>query len=232
MNNLYEFGGVCDVIIKCHSARKIGNKNYSEGEPYTILKDVYVTLAYKNTTSSVEAKSNNVAYRKGLPDIVNIGGVTLTDKVCDLIATRCNNSIVTKTYEAIGDSTRIYLPEKYITGSVFVYHNNERFLDFTEAEDSLFGRFMTGEKYLIFYSTKINNNCFEFETPSYGYFTLDIIGKGNLNKKTKDVYLNFPTVSLMSVPVFDMVNGNLLNSPLQFECIHRGQKAATFAVSN
>ena len=29
---------------------------------------------------------------------------------------------------------------------------------------------------------------------------------------------------------FDMVNGNLLNSPLQFECIHRGQKTATFVL--
>ena len=232
MNNLYEFGGVCDVIIKCNSERQIGNKTYDAGEPYTILNDVYVNLGYKNIISDGGAKNNIIAHRVGLPDIVNISGLTLTDKVCDLIATRVTDTVITKACEVIGDNTKIYMPEQYIHGSVFVYYKNERITNFTEHNDYLNGSFQSGEKYLIFYSIKVDNCSFNFNTPTYGYFSLDICGKGNLNKKTKDIYLNFPAVSLMSVPVFDLVNGNILNAPLQFECIHKAQKNSTFKVGD
>ena len=51
-NNLYEFGGSCDVIIRCNTDRVIGGTNYKANEPYTILKDVYCSLQYRNTLSA------------------------------------------------------------------------------------------------------------------------------------------------------------------------------------
>ena len=47
MNNLYEFGTSCDVIIRCPFDTEIGGQFYKAGSPYTILKDVYYNLSYK-----------------------------------------------------------------------------------------------------------------------------------------------------------------------------------------
>lgn len=232
MNNLYEFGGMCDVVIKCNSERKIGNKTYAAGEPYTILKDVFVNIGYRNTTSEASAKNNIAAHRSGMPDLVNLSNLTLTTKVCDLIATRVQPQTITKYYTAIGEDGVIYLPETFVSNSTYVYNRNERFVDYSENEDRLTGQFVEGGEYLIFYSVLVDNTYYDFNVPSYGYFTLDIIGKGNLDKKTKNVYIHLPAVSLISTPVFDLINGNILNTPLQFECIHRGQSNSYFVVGD
>lgn len=233
MNNLYEFGGACDVIIRCNNERIIGGKTYKANEPYTILKDVFVSLGYKNITSDSGAKKNVIAHREGLPDIININGITLTTKVCDLIAERTREvRYINKVCECIADNGKIYLPETPADKTLFIYKNNELFTTFIIENDILKGEFIEGQSYLIFYSVLSDNICFNFNVPSYGYFSLDIIGKGNVDKITQNVYLNFPAVSLISVPVFDLVNGTILNAPLQFECIHRGQKEAFFAVGD
>lgn len=232
MNNLYEFGGVCDVIVRCNSERTIGNRTYKSGEPYTILKDVYVNVGYRTTISDASAKNNVLSNREGLPDVVNISGVTLTDKVCNLIATKEKQGIITKSYEAVADDGVIYMPETYIPDSVYIYRGNELITDFTVENDKLLGVFEEGQTYLIFYSVLMSANCFNFEIPSFGYFSLDIIGKGNIDKKSKNVYISFPAVSLISVPVFDLVNGTILNAPLQFVCVHRMQKPPIFVLGD
>ena len=232
MNNLYEFGGVCDVIIRCNSERKIGQRTYQAGEPYTILKDVYVNVGYRTTMSDASAKNNVLVHRAGLPDLVNISGVTLTDKVCNLIATQENSARITKSIEVIADDGVIYMPEDYIKDSVYIYYNNIRIEDFTTEGDKILGSFVESVSYLVFYSILASGSCFNFEVPSFGYFALDIVGKGNIDKKSKNVYISFPAVSLISVPIFDLVNGTILNAPLQFECIHRMQKSPVFVLGD
>ena len=73
-------------------------------------------------------------------------------------------------------------------------------------------------------------SCYDFTTPHYGYFTLEIIGKGNQDKISNQVYIKLPAVSLMSTPVFDLVNGNLLHAPLQFQCVHQNQQKSYFNI--
>lgn len=227
MNNLHEFGGVCDVIIKCNSERAIGEKTYKAGEPYTILKDVYVNIGYQNTTSEGSAKNNIYAHRSGSPDTISISGLTLTDKVSNLIATKIQQSVVTKYCECIADKNTIYMPEPYIKNSVYIYYNGEK-INCKEQDDCLTGNFTNGYIYTIFYSVAVTQHCYDFTVPSYGYFSLDIIGKGNTNKKSNNIFISCPAVSLVSVPVFNLVNGTILNAPLQFTVIDKNQKPATF----
>ena len=232
MNDLYEFGGVSDVIIRCNSDRTIGNQLYKAGQPYTILKDVLVQIGYRNTTSDSSAKTNILANREGLPDLISIGNIVLNTKVCDLIADRTSAQAHTKYIEYIAEDNKIYLPEAPIQNTVYVYYKNQLLTDFTINNDILFGNFISGEKYVIIYSVLSDNICFNFNVPSYGYFSLDIIGKGNLNKQTQNIYIHFPAVSLISNPIFNLVNGSILNAPLQFTCIHRGQSESYFSIGD
>jgi hypothetical protein len=231
MNNLYEYGGSCDVIIRCNSERKIGNKTYKEGEPYTILKNVFCNLTYKNNTSEGFAKTNVLAAREGKPDIVNITNIVLNEKICDLIATRQNTGIFLIHADCIADGNKLYLPETPDSSTVFVYDKNLNLIDCTVQEDTIVGVFEEGEAYLVFYN-KIIESAFDFTTPHYGYFSLEIFGHGNINKGTGNIYMKFPAVSLMSVPVFNMVNGTILSAPLQFECIYKSQTDPYFGIGN
>lgn len=229
MNNLYEFGGSCDVVIRCNSERTINNKQYKAGEPYTILRDVFCSLQYKNNTAEANAKTNIVATRQGSPDIVNISNIVLNDKICDLIATRNGFKYITKVYEGYGENGKLYLPQKP-EGSIFIFKGSIAINEFEINDYILTGNFEEGASYLVIYQILTQHSCFEFDTPHYGYFSLEIIGKGNQNKKSENIYMSFPAVSLMSVPVFDLVNGTLLNTPLQFECIHHRQNKAYFNI--
>ena len=224
MNNLYEFGGTCDVVIRCKTARTIGGKTYQANEPYTILHDVYCNMQYKNIVSDGSAKNNIIYTRTGAPEIISFSGVTLTEKINDLIARRINSQLIGKTHTSMAQNGTLYLPETPVVDSIFVYHNNQSFTDFTVENDKLIGAFESDTEYLIFYDVQSEYSCFDFTTPQYGYFILDIVGKGNKDKTSNDIYIRIPAASLMSVPVFDLVNGDILYAPMQFKCIDQHHK--------
>lgn len=230
MNDLYEFGGSCNVVIRCNSERNIGGVTYSANEPYTILEDVFVSLGYKNIASQGNAKNNIVATRQGLPDTIDISNVTLTDKVNCLIAEKTPSKIIGKHYYGIAVNGVIYLPERPVDEQIFIYYKNSRIQDFSVQNDTIVGNFINNERYLIFYNIMSENSCFDFETPHYGYFSLEIIGTGNTDKVSEEVYIRIPAASLMSVPIFDLVNGNILHAPLQFQIIHQNQNKAYFNI--
>lgn len=231
-NDLYEFGGQCDVIVRSAYGTKINGVTYAENEPYTILKDVFVRLDYDSTESGATAKTNITASHAGYPDAISISNVQLTSKICDLIATNNNNvSCISKYYEAESDGRAIYLPEEPIKDSVFIYYKGKRQEGFVVTDTAIYcDYFVPGEKYLVFYDVPMNTS-YDFEIPHYPYFALDIIAKGNTNKRSENCYMKFPATALVAVPVFDLVNGSILNVPLKFICIYRNQKKPYFCIN-
>ena len=232
MNDLYEVGGACDVVIRCNSNRTIGGKEYFAGEPYTILHDVYVQMDYATNNSQANAKKNVIATRNGMPETVRIYNVTLTEKVCDLIATRTEPKPIGKVYETTAEDGVIYLPEAPATGA-YIYCGSrlvpyERMVDYKIYSSE----FDDNESYLIMYDVISEVPCFSLSLPQYGWFELNIIGKGNLDKMTSNVFIRIPACSLLSVPVFDMVRGNILNAPMTFACITQNQEEPYFCVGN
>jgi hypothetical protein len=69
-----------------------------------------------------------------------------------------------------------------------------------------------------------NGNSYSFEIPYYAYFSIEIFAKGNSNKSTQSIYMNFDAASIASVPNFNILNGGLLNTPLVFKLIYQNQK--------
>ena len=231
MNDLYEFGGLCDVVIRCCSARTIGGKNYIANEPYTKLEDVYVNIEYVTTSSEANAKQNILNTRVGLPNRVQILNTPLTKKVCDLITTSITAQTIGKTYCGEASGNKIYLPETPCDNQLFIYDKEQRVDNFrVEGYIITSDNFINGKQYLIFYNVLAEGNCFDFTTPHYGYFCLEITGKGNTDKTTTDMYIKIPAASLASTGVFDFVRGNILKSPLVFMCIHQNQEQAYFNI--
>ena len=231
MNDLYEFGGACDVVIRCNGNRTIGGKEYFAGEPYTILHDVYVQMEYATNNSQATAKKNVLATRNGAPENIRIYNVTLTQKVCDLIATRSTKTKkIGRVYETNAEDGTIYLPEVPAAG-VYVYCGNELIpyetIDGYIIKSSAFNEY---DNYLVFYDVASTKNCFNFNLPQCGWFELEIYGKGNTDKTTEDVYIRMPACSLLAVPVFDMVRGNILNVPMTFSCITQNQEEPYFCI--
>ena len=86
--------------------------------------------------------------------------------------------------------------------------------------------------YRIFYDIEASNYSYDLMAPHYGYFTIEIIGHGNTDKHSKEIYMKFPACSLMSTAMFNFINGDILNAPLQFECIYKNQPKPYFHIGN
>lgn len=233
MNELYEFGGSCDVIIRCNNTQTIGSKTYYPNEPYTILTDVYVNITYVVNSSEQNARKSTIAAREGFPDKVQIFNVPLTTKILDLVTSRTDTKNIARTYCAKSIDKRIYLPEIPNLNNLFVYNGEQRIDGIVvENNDIIYSEeFNDEEDYLIFYEVPSSNICFNFDTPYYSYFSLDIIGQGNQDKVTNGIYIKIPACSLMTTGVFDFVQGNILKSPLIFNCIQQNQEKAYFSIT-
>lgn len=231
MNDLYEYGDLCDVIIRCNSERSIGGKFYKANEPYTILRNVMVNLSYRTTNSESSAKNNILATRDGLPDYVSISAVELTDKIMCLVAEKQKQKMLSNFCECEAWGGEIYLPAAKECGNIWLYDIDHNLVtEYIVEDDKLVGSFHEGGTYLAFYDYISEHQCFSFDTPHYGYFTLEIFGKGNHDKTSAPLYIKFPAVTLMSVPVFDFVSGQILHAPLNWQIIHKGQEQSYFYI--
>lgn len=232
-NKLYEFGGTADVILKSRIEQTINGVTYAANEPYTVFKDVSVELQYDSyTTNGAGGISNktNLSIRQGQPTKIALFGCPLTDKVCNLIFTQEKETTYTetchKTLVCLEDG-KLHLTTSNIQ-SMFVYDDEYNkvgvFAASDIAEQCVTGNFVAGRRYLVFQTLVKTGKIYKFDMPIYPYFSLEIIGKGNTDKKTSGVYLNFDAVSLVSTPALDIISGGMLNAPLVFDIIYKNQK--------
>lgn len=227
-NTLYEYGGVADVLIKCKTARTIDGINYKEGEPYTMLKDVHIQLNYEQRAVDASAKKPIMSSADGRPYEIIISGVPLTRKLANLILTERNEQYEYTKREIItcwANGELQLNSEVAENDSIFCYDNDFNKIEITSTNKStILGDFTANSEYLVFYTTVDTGNAYKFEIPYYAYFSIEIFAKGNADKKTNNVYMNFDAAALTSVPNFNILNGGLLNTPLVFKLIYQYQK--------
>ena len=218
MNNVYEFGGVADVLLRVKSERTIADTTYSANEPYTMLKDVTVQFVYEQINKQADSKRPVYSANAGRPVQLAIGGVPLTQKIANLILTHENASSYQRTRKEIVMCENEQLNTCYqaLPDTKFIFNKN-----MARVHES--GPFINGEEYLVFYQTEEQGDKYNFEVPSYGYFSVEIFMKGNTNKITNDVYMHFDALSLVTVPNFNIMSGGMLNTPLVFNIIYINQ---------
>ena len=216
-NNIYEFGGVADILLRVKSERTIANTTYHANEPYTMLKDVSIQMIYEQETKQGNGARSVYSTNSGRPSQLIIGGVPLTQKVANLILTN-NNTTYSRTHKEIINykaGTDLKLRHKSLDGSIFIFNHE---MEHVKYED------MTDGEYLVFYQTECEGDKYSFEVPSYGYFSVEVFMKGNTNKISNDVYMHFDALSLATVPNFNIMNGGILNTPLVFNIIYNKQE--------
>lgn len=227
-NNIYEFGGIANILIRCKTAQTICGKSYKPHEPYTLLKDVYVNYTYEQKDSASNAKKPVLSANSGRPTQITVSKVPLSQKVANLVLTADDNSFYKKTHmENVNCLVEgeLFVNYRPIAETLFVYDEAMNLIEGVSAQDqTIHGTFTKGEKYLVFYEELAAGNKYSFEIPYYPYFEVDVFIKGNTNKISNDVFMHFDAVSLAAVPNFNIYEGGILNTPLVFNVIYAHQE--------
>ena len=226
---VYEIGSPCQVMISVNSERTIGGKQYSAGMPYTILKDVNVSLLYENVTSEQNAKVPIFAARNARPYQLNISNLPLKKKVFDLMLTEDRGDTYIKTWEVVNPATEFYVSKQIEQSKpVFVLDADGNLLEVQSISGS---RVILKEgipEFISYFYRSETASSYSFEVPQFGYFSLDIHTVGNIDKNTSKCFMNFPAVSLISNPSFDFSKGaNIANTNLTFDIIYNRQPQPT-----
>lgn len=234
MNTLYEYGGIANVLIKTNVETEIGGKVYKAGEPYTMLKDVYVVLGYEQATTPIAAKKPVSSSQSARPYRITITNITLTKKVANLILTKCvddtfTRTIIEKAYPIDGE---LYLANEIAANTpVFVYDSSGAAVSVKDSTaNTIVADFENDQEYTVYYSIAATGTKYKFEIPHYPYFTFEIEGKGNKDKLTNSVYFKFPAVSLVTVPNLDLVYDGILSTPLVCDLIYQYQEEPTIVM--
>ena len=227
MNNIYEFGGVADVLLRFRTAQTVCGKTYEAGEPYALIKNIYVSFNYDEKTTTQSGKRPVLSARNARPDQISLSRVPLSQKIANLVLTSSADAKYTRTrMESISCYEEGELETNYaVADSIFVYDEDMNRIDDIEVKDTIVvGPFELNKKYSVFYKTEAIGDKYQFEVPYYPYMELEIFMKGNTNKISNDVYMNFNAVSLVSVPDFNIYEGGILNTPLVFNVVYAHQE--------
>ena len=231
-NRIFEFGGEADVLIKFKNERIVDGVKYAANEPYTFLQDAQIQLSYQNNTSNSNSGAGaraSISTHNGRPSQIMITGTPLTKKICDLILTKqeSNNYSFTKREITICVEENWIQLNSMPVDIVYVYDNQLNLVEKSSTYTNdcrVNGKFKVNEQYLVFYKVESEGDVYNFEIPHYPYFSIELFAKGNTNKITNDVYMNFDAVSLASVPNFNVNYGGILNTPLVFNIIYQNQE--------
>ena len=232
MNNLYELGGLADVFIINKVEKNIGGINYKPQEVYTVLNDVIVNLAYERNNSEGKDIKNKINYIVNFPNEIYISNVPMTEKVCNLLMQKENDTNLLITKKEIIECTvqnKLFLSD-IPSKDIYVKDKNYNNLEYEVADYTLTGNFIEGETYLVFYKTYINKSVFNMEKVSMPYFSLEIHFKGNDNKKTTIGYMIVPSVSLISSPVVVFNSNTIVGSNLNFKIIDVNNEPSVWGI--
>ena len=148
MNNVYEYGGIADVLLRFKVEKEVGGVHYAANEPYTFLKDVTIQFKYEQINAQNSGKKPVLATNDGRPLQLIINGVPLTQKIASLVLTNDRNASYMRTRrERVICDTNGDLQLRYkSSGDIFVYDKNmERIID----------NYAPNEEYLVFYQQEI-----------------------------------------------------------------------------
>ena len=228
MNNIYEFGGTADLLLRFKTEEEVDGVHYAANEPYTFLKDVTIQWNYDQSMKESSGKKTVFSAHDGRPKQLIVSGVSLTQKIAHLIMTSSEDKTYIRTRrERVVCNSEEYLKLNYVpnTNSVFIYNVEGNRIDIQSMNNNIvYGAFNYNEEYLVFYTQQTTGDKYTLEIPYYPYFALDIFMKGNTNKISNDIYMHFDAASLVAVPNLNIMSGGILHTPLVFDIIYARQE--------
>lgn len=225
-NKLFEFGSKVNVILSFVAPVTINNVEYSVGEPYLFLREVELVINYANLDKSgSQGKADVIANSDVGPQSIQLGGVPLTKKLISLLTTSTGTTNFNKTVfeTGIAFSGVIYMTNQDAKLNFNVYDNDLNKISdvvYDEANNSISSiNFNESEEYIISFSSVKNGSGYSLEKTHFPYMRMEIQGKGNVDKDTKEIILVFDKVSMNSIVQFNFIQDSVLKIPLEFRVI-------------
>lgn len=198
----YQIGNKVNCVIRTFVPSTVGEvETQYDNEPYTILKDVSVSLSFSDEEKTAR---DGQSFRQLHYDIstlnqVRISNVHLTNKVLDMLFNKKDVGLKTF-YESVtsDEEGHIFItqPDETIY-QVFIYNEQEEMVQAHGSVEPTAIVLNANENYLIVYQT-LGTNILHLNSPVNTYFTLDLICEGNTDEVTAPTYIHIHKVGLRS----------------------------------
>jgi hypothetical protein len=241
-NAVIEVGSKVDIIIRFNSTATINGKQYAAEEPFLLLKEVNANIIYDANSKTSRINPNQLmAFSDAAPRGISIRGYSLSRKILGLIASYAAENVsyqktTFKTMVADRPSELepglIFLTEEIPVDSTFFVYDSEfnsveaTYVSEMNALESL--SFVDGNFYLVSFSPEYFGTKFTMKKPCVPYMSLEIQGKGNINKIKKDYIVKLSKVSLESVLDLSLVYNGSINVPLDFAILQDSENYIIF----
>ena len=198
----YQIGNKVTCIIRSFVPSTIGEViTQYDNEPYTILKDVSVSLTFTDMEKNAKdgRSFRELNYNISTLNQVKISNIHLTNKVLGMLFNEYKNCLKTY-YESLtaDENGHIFLsvPDDTIY-QVFIYDEDENMIQAYGEIDPNEIILEADKNYLIVYQT-LGIKGLSLNSPANTYFTLDLICEGNTDEATAPSYIHIQQAGLRS----------------------------------
>lgn len=217
----YKIGNHGTCIIRSGSSGKIGDIEMEYGnQPYTILKDVGVTIHFEEKNSGAKAVGQELLYSTNLLKSVKLSNINLTDKILNLIYSKKSTALAHHIENVVSDSEkRIFFSTREPKYQIFIYDENSQLEHaYGSLEENSLVVNNSNSSYLVVYSCA--KKGYQLVRPHYMYLSLDVQAEGNDEYDNKVVYwFHFHKCALRTRQELYLNNGtNTVD--LEFEILH------------
>ena len=231
MSNLLEFGGKANVILRAICDFTVNDNSYKKDDVVFCFEDVDVQFTYNEVVKDKTVAGRNLmAYDERKLNAMLIESSPLTTDFIELFATKTNDSFERPVIETIGIADNKFYPTEIPSNDrIFIIGLGQYSFQVEPIEDG--GDLMecslipnTEDENIIgefqcIYDTKVNKPKFDINNNyTLPYFKAQIVGVGNVDKKTGYAYFEIPRVSLLTRPEYSM-NRTITAQELAFKII-------------
>lgn len=226
MNQLYEFGSTVDIIIRAKNEIKIGDRTYERDEVCAMFEDIGVLFNYSQKDVAISgSKIAYNGYRNNLPQSITTTFVPITTMLADLMLENAEDgSLIQAKEKRVSDSEGTIILRANAQKGLFVYDANGNKVTYTRNFNP---RVIEGlnptTAYTILYLTEKNNQVFGLEQCHRPYFEVELVGRGNTDKKTNEIHFLFPSVKIDIDPNLTLTGEGIIGTTLTFNIIYNGQ---------
>ena len=209
----YQIGNKVTCIVRSFCPSTIGGVDFTYGnQPYTILKDVSVSLSFTETDKNATGgdKRRQLFFNTSGLNQVRLGNIHLTNKILKMLFNSYEQGLKSH-YESVrAEEELLYLSVSADTiYQVFIYDINEQLVD-AQAQFDISNGYIDSEKvheyiedhpeeeeynFLVVYET-LGNTALKLNSPVNTYFTLDFICEGNTDDETAPTYIHIQKAGL------------------------------------
>lgn len=208
---LMEFGGQATVILRAICDFEVNGIQYTKDDVVLLLDDVPLNFTYNEKMSDVRVgKQNQLFYDERRIDTIIVGETQLTSDYLQLFCKKISNTYIRSHIETIQITDKtMYLTNKITNDNIYILDHGKYTVEInTEYNSATLNveEFPDGE-YDVLYQEELIQATYDVNsTCSLPYLNMEVIGQGNIDKQTGNIYFSIPKVSLLSRPEFSLNN--------------------------